>query len=501
MVNAIYIPAGRKVWLDVAHYLKEKNVEIKIWLGDQKLDESAKALFPGCNVENFFQVNKGVIPNVKIKYVPGSDVFYDSKFYILKDKVYKIMDRQDDERKYGRLEREAVFYLLFNYYYNMIIERRINVFIASEAPHSPVGMILYGICEILDIPRYHMMESGVAPLLHVCKDFYGTVVNASREKNDLMELFKPIFSDYVNSFSAIPEEPLYMVNQKKYDIKKEKLGLLKYLELIGKGVKYSRIKRQKRSYAINNNFFFGNNNRSVLAQLTIEHLHSQLERAYLSKVKPVKLDIDYAYYPLHYEPERTSNPDGGHFYQPYDAIMALRKFLPIEIPIYVKEHYSQFTRMLPGYRGKSPYLYDVLSLIPNVHLVDPSIKSELLVRNALLTVSQTGTACLEAACFEKKAILMGDTWFSDTPNVYRFSDVSSYSELIAYGLHSRKEVLESMFSWIDNKAILGCVNPSSEEYFRQKFNDDKYLPMFDDGVMSTQYVDTILSDLERNRNK
>lgn len=497
-MKAIYVPAGRSVWIDVAKYLKSNNVDVRIWLGDTKLDESAKSLFPDCNVESFFKVNKVILNERVIQHTPGKEIVLSPKFCLLKDKVYKIMDRQDDERKYGRLEREAVFYDLFNYYYDMIVCEGINVFIASEAPHSTVGMILYGICEMLDIPRYHMMESGVAPLLHVCKDFYGETVDVCRKNSDTVEIYKPVFEEYVESFEDIPEEPLYMVLQKKYDIKKNKLGFLKYIELIGKGIKYSRAKKNENSYVINTNFFKESNKKSIFSRITANRLHTQLENSYLSHVSNVQPDVEYVYYPLHYEPERTSNPDGGLFYQPYDSLMALRKFIPSHIPIYVKEHYSQFTRMLPGYRGKSPYLYDVLASLPNVHLVDPEVKSETLVRNALLTVSQTGTACIEAACFEKKAILMGDTWFSGTPNVHSFDELSSFDSLMAMPTYTRKKVLESMICWIDNKAIPGCVNPSSEEYFRQKFKGDEYSVMFDNSVMAKQYVDTILADLSKD---
>ncbi|KGK10135.1 hypothetical protein EA26_01930 [Vibrio navarrensis] len=496
MINVIYIPAGRAVWLDVAKELKIAKFDIKIWLGDPKLDDRAKELFPSCNVENFFRVNKGLLGKRKIVHTPSREILLDKKFFVLKDKVYKIMDRQDDIRRFSRLEREAVFYLWFNYYYNIIVDENIKLLVASEAPHSPVGMVLYGLCEILNIPRYHLMQSGVAPLMHVCKDFYGTVVNVCRNEK-VASIFKDIYTDYVSSFSSSPEEPLYMINQKKHDIKKERLGIIKYLELFGKGVKYSRKKKQRNSYAINNNFFYEDNSRSVFSQLISNKIHTKLENAYLTNVIPLSLNLDYVYYPLHYEPERTSNPDGGLYYQSYDAIIALRSFIPKNIPIYVKEHYSQFTRMLPGYRGKSPYLYKVLTDIPNVFLVDLNVKSETLVRNALLTVSQTGTACIEAACFERKSILMGDTWFSGIPNVYSFSALQSFEDLMLERNHSREEVLESLLGWIDNKAIPGCVNPSSEEYFRQKFSDAKYAAMFDDKIMVKQYVATIINDLQK----
>ncbi|MDH6006198.1 hypothetical protein, partial [Vibrio splendidus] len=300
-MKAIYVPAGRSVWVDVAKYLKKNNVDVRIWLGDINLDDSARLLFPSCNVESFFKVNKSILKKRIIQHTPGKEIILNPKFCLLKDKVYKIMDRQDDERKYGRLEREAVFYELFNYYYDMVVCEDIEVFIASEAPHSTVGMIIYGICEMLDIPRYHMMESGVAPLLHVCKDFYGDTINVCRANTNAVELYKPIFKEYVESFENIPEEPLYMVLQKKYDLKKNKLGVLKYIELLGKGIKYSRGKRIDNSYVINSSFFKDSNKRSIFSRVTANRLHTQLENAYLNNISDIQPDVDYVYYPLHYE--------------------------------------------------------------------------------------------------------------------------------------------------------------------------------------------------------
>lgn len=497
-MKAIYLPAGRKVWINVANYLKDNNVDVRIWLGDPVLDEAAKGIYPNCNIESFFQVNKGELGEKNLKCAPGKDVLTSPKFYILKDKVYKIMDRQDDERKFGRLEREAVFYSIFNYYYDMVINEEVEILIASEAPHATAGIILYGICEILNIPTYHLMTAGVAPLAHVCKDFYGDTIEVKRESSDEVKLFSQVLTDYIHSFSSTPEEPEYMKNQKNYDGKKTKFAIIRYLELLGKGFRYSKKSRLKTTYTINQTFFKSNNNRSVFSKIRTNAIHSKLEKAYYDNISSVSFDGDYVFYPLHYEPEKTSTPDGGHYYQVYDAVSALRHFVPSHIPIYVKEHYSQFTRMLPGYRGKSPYLYDALKSLPNVHLIEPTLESSKLVRNALLTVSQTGTACLEAACYEKKSILMGDTWFSGTPNVYCFNNLSSFDDLMASDIKSREEIAKSMMTWLEKKAIVGCVNPSMEGYFLKKFPDDRYATMFDDELMAKRFIDTILADVSQH---
>lgn len=62
---------------------------------------------------------------------------------IRKDKVYKMMDRQDDLSKFNRLERESNFYSTFIYYYNLLIDKNIELFISSEAPHSPATLIIF----------------------------------------------------------------------------------------------------------------------------------------------------------------------------------------------------------------------------------------------------------------------------------------------------------------------------------------------------------------------
>lgn len=199
---------------------------------------------------------------------------------------------------------------------------------------------------------------------------------------------------------------------------------------------------------------------------------------------------------MQYEPERTSNPDGGEFYQVYDSLISLRTFiLPEDIPIYVKEHYSQFSRALHGYRGKTPYLYDVLASLPNVVLIDYRESSQDLIINSIAVVTQTGTACLEAACLEKKAILMGHTWFSGVSNVYNFLDLVSFDMFIDLPIYSRESVLASLLCWVDLYSIPCIVNPSTEKYFREKFNDVDDTVMYNDKEMAKQFVDTILSDL------
>lgn len=90
---------------------------------------------------------------------------------------------------------------------------------------------------------------------------------------------------------------------------------------------------------------------------------------------------------------------------------------------------------------------------------------------------------------------MGHTWFSGVSNVYNFLDLVSFDMFIDLPIYSRESVLASLLCWVDLYSIPCIVNPSTEKYFREKFNDVDDTVMYNDKEMAKQFVDTILSDL------
>ena len=76
-----------------------------------------------------------------------------------------------------------------------------------------------------------------------------------------------------------------------------------------------------------------------------------------SHINIINFDInnkEYVYFPLHYEHERSTNPDGGDFHDQFKAIQCLRNLIPENIDIIIKEHPSQFLVKGRGSRGRSP---------------------------------------------------------------------------------------------------------------------------------------------------
>lgn len=101
---------------------------------------------------------------------------------------------------------------------------------------------------------------------------------------------------------------------------------------------------------------------------------------------PADLSQKYIYYPMHFQPECTSNPQGGIYYKQSIPIRLLAESLPENSYIYVKEHPAQ----IYGAREKEDY--DELLSIPNVVLVDRFTDTYELIKHSQAVASLAGTA-------------------------------------------------------------------------------------------------------------
>jgi len=202
------------------------------------------------------------------------------------------------------------------------------------------------------------------------------------------------------------------------------------------------------------------------------------------KSDQLSLNKKFVYFGLHFEPERTTNPDGGVFHDQILAIIALRKILPSEVEIIVKEHPSQFYIFERGARGRSPLFYDLLKNIKGVQLAHYEEDSFNLIRRSVFVATITGTVALEAAILGKKGLIFGDSWFSGTPNVISWRDGLEYEDLFKEEVKSSDEILKFL---LDQKALTtvpGCQNISSEKSHSGFTNNEKFRQAENEGVMN-----------------
>jgi len=148
-------------------------------------------------------------------------------------------------------------------------------------------------------------------------------------------------------------------------------------------------------------------------KMNLFHLNNKL--IYLRGIRSKKyfdifninqLPKKFIYYPLQLTPESSINTPAPFFFDQLRAIDLLLYNMPSDHLLVVKEHPVSF--------GLRPFsFYDSLKKRPGVVFADAFIPSIQITKKAALTVSVTGTACLEAFLLGLPSMHFGKTFFTD----------------------------------------------------------------------------------------
>ncbi|WP_156145130.1 hypothetical protein [Vibrio sinaloensis] len=122
-------------------------------------------------------------------------------------------------------------------------------------------------------------------------------------------------------------------------------------------------------------------------------------------IKP-NLKDDYIVFFVHFQPERTTLPEGYDFTQQILAIKTLRKNTPQHIKIYVKEHPSTYTNQC-HWKERDIQFYEEIVNIDGVNLVDIDSDQYKLIDGSFAVSSITGTVLFESVVRGVPSIAFG----------------------------------------------------------------------------------------------
>ncbi|OGL17870.1 MAG: hypothetical protein A3K12_08515 [Candidatus Rokubacteria bacterium RIFCSPLOWO2_12_FULL_71_19] len=127
-------------------------------------------------------------------------------------------------------------------------------------------------------------------------------------------------------------------------------------------------------------------------------------------VRPDHLDrMDFAFYPLHAEPEVALAIHGRPYQNQIETVRNLARSLPVGMKLVVKEH--------PRCIGYRPFgYYEKLLRIPNVELADPFTESRVIVRRARLVAAVWSFVGFEGVIQKKPVVLLGTPPFCILPD-------------------------------------------------------------------------------------
>lgn len=133
---------------------------------------------------------------------------------------------------------------------------------------------------------------------------------------------------------------------------------------------------------------------------------------------------------LHYQPERTSIPEGGYFSNQWRIVNTIHRVLPSGYKLYVKEHPSTFTNVDYDPRYRNTNFYKNISSLLNVSLIDSSVDTFSLVDKSVCVATITGTVGAESLLRGKPVLVFGNATYRE--------------HKYAYPIHSDKDVKDAL---------------------------------------------------------
>lgn len=314
----------------------------------------------------------------------------------------------------------------------------IDLVVFYTYPHEVYDFFIYQICKAIGIQTlivgYSIVESrnycirSIEDNIPELKERYLALLEESRslsmEDITLSPSYRDLFAKMTNP--EADRTPYYMKNLEQQmqqvfaiEVPKEDMSIKEKLLKAGRLITHPDWKEIKDAAihiprAIDAVLFKGYFMKKQHLRSSLRfRMTQELDTYYdLLSVQP-DYDSKYVYFPLHYQPECTSNPNGGGMYCVQSIpIRILSNSLPSDVHIYVKEHPKQV------YGARTKEFYDELLTIPQVVLIKKNTDTYELIENCLAVSTLIGTAGWEGLFRFKPFIMFGYGVMQHAPGVY-----------------------------------------------------------------------------------
>lgn len=352
------------------------------------------------------------------------------EFFFNHNHTARFLDREGYFPHYG-IGVQSAFAYYADVAYNMLSflkDHAIHAFYFRNTPHEFVEHMVSKGAEFLNIPLYTSEQMVFSWMFTLQKGIgkHRTWMFKDIACLEEKELAYQV-TQYVQKLNGKYEDamPLYEKNRKGKGIFKHYNPFENPIHLL---------KRPQKLWCMTRNFLFYKKN---------------------SKVIDYK-NTKYILFFLHYQPERSTLPEGYGFEDQFLAIKILSKMLPNNIKIVVKEHPSMFIRG-SELKVRSIYNYKSILKLPNVEFCKLHMDNFQLMDHALAISSITGTVALEGYVRKKPVILFGRCVLQ-VEGVHGFStmeNLQSFVNEVVQGNIKIDNVVENLINLCKNGTFSG----------------------------------------------
>lgn len=323
---------------------------------------------------------------------------------------------------------DNLFQIGANFYFDLIKRQQITDAVFSNFPHEGSYIILYHLCRLLGIPTVVITQAPFPARIWITRTIedFGTFDSVAGAGVPL-------------ELPAEPTVPFYMRRTRPLQRGLETAGRVarEALKLAAKTVTLKIVvDRDARDRNLNR-----------LVQAMDEFGTGHPSRA--DEVEP-DLDLPFIYFPLHLQPEMTTDTWGFEYADQLLALEELAAAVGDDVLIYVKENPKQ-TRLM---RDRS--FYQRLSAIPNARYLSAAVPSFDLTRKCLCVATISGTVGWEALLMGRAVIHYGVTWYSGMPGAFRWQGPQTLRAALDF--KGSRDELSKAFEALARKSYPGIID-------------------------------------------
>jgi len=349
-----------------------------------------------------------------------------------------MMDRVDYSNvSFHRKKR--LYYNLLKHWHGVLQHKRPDAIVFSTTPHAIYDFVLYSLAKLFLIKTIIFL-----PVVGVHTRFRSLVISdIQKESKELLQVLQGSPNVRLEDLSKDIQD-YYLLSE---NIPKDASRSSSHAALFGRvwasvqsGDFFLKIFLRAKWYVwyifyIRPKRWFGID--PAYAGLAYWRKRWEWHRAkenFKKEYESLQLAVDWSkkfiFAPLHYQPERSTSPEGGVFADQFLMIDILSHAAPPDWVIYVKEHPRKWTRRAHMHQSRHKGYYKEIVSLPNVRLVPMDIPSGVFIERCQAVATITGGIGWEAIVRGKPALVFGYPAYKECTEIFKVSDVASVREAI-----------------------------------------------------------------------
>ena len=414
----------------------------------------------------------------KQKYLSIQNEFKECKSYFRK------MLKRVFIRKLNEKEINEYFLNLLFFWYKKLDSNDIKLIIFESTPHFPWDIIAFFYAKQINIKILILRRTLISDKIIFSDDFRESktkIIKNYNPRHNEISIQNAIKNSYWDEYSKKLIKNRLNNNKAKFILITKIIHVLKtYLKTI---------KNLKNSY-YNLNFL-------SYSYYVFLHFFKQL---YLRRIWKKNIISSFTtknyviYFPLHFQPERSTDPEAGDYSNQFKAIEILSKIIPSEWEIWVKEHPRQNPVEYPNirrfhYRSNKDY-YQLIKL-KNVKLLDVDVPSSEILEICKVVASCTGSILWEGLLKNKIVIRFGSTWHDNCKSCFYIEEIlknkNFFDEVLKINKNQITKDLEEFIFFISDYVITS----SNSDLFAKKSDKSEDILISNFVTFIRSYIDTI----------